>query len=174
LGRKERYVLAMALLLVVGLSAAWAGYNGVVAIGTDDNGIVEFAIVTPSYSVSNTLSGLKKNVWFTETKGGVFTISSIRVSGVYVVVGVTNMAELQEKFKSLDINVTLKCGGNIKSWGVISLEGGVSSVLLNATGISGSSTGSSNLSVDVIVQGRPSVTGSARIIMYCTVQPAKG
>jgi hypothetical protein len=92
------------------------------------------------------------------------------VSDVYVVVGVTNMAELQKKFKSLDINVTLKCGGNIKSWGVISLEGGVSSVLLNATELpSGSS-----LSVDVIVQGRPSVTGSARIIMYCTVQPAKG
>jgi len=170
LGRKERYVLAMALLLVVGLSAAWAGYNGVVAIGTGASGIAEFAVVTPKGSVSNTLSNLKKNVWFTNTINDVFTISSISVSDVYVVVGVTNMAELQEKFKSLDINVTLKCGGNIKSWGVISLEGGVSSVLLNATDISGGS----NLSVDVIVQGRPSVTGSARIIMYCTVQPAKG
>jgi hypothetical protein len=170
LGRKERYVLAMALLLVVGLSAAWAGYNGVVAIGTNASGIAEFAVVTPESSVINTLSNLKKNVWFTNTINGVFTISSISVSDVYVVVGVTNMAELQEKFKSLDINVTLKCGGNTKSWGVISLEGGVSSVLLNATNISSGS----DLSVDVIVQGRPSVTGSARIIMYCTVQPAKG
>jgi len=170
LGRKERYVLAMALLLVVGLSAAWAGYNGVVAIGTGSNDITEFAVVKPKGSVINDLSGLKKNVWFTKTIDNVFTIDSIMVSDVYVVVGVTNMAELQEKFKSLDINVTLELSGSIKSWGVISLEGGVSSVLLNATGLSGRPS----LNVDVIVQGRPSVTGSARIIMYCTVQPAKG
>ena len=170
MGRKERYVLAMALLLVVGLSAAWAGYNGVVAIGTGSNDITEFAVVKPKGSVINDLSGLKKNVWFTKTIDNVFTIDSIMVSDVYVVVGVTNMAELQEKFKSLDINVTLELSGSIKSWGVISLEGGVSSVLLNATGLSGRPS----LNVDVIVQGRPSVTGSARIIMYCTVQPAKG
>jgi hypothetical protein len=167
LGRKERYVLAMALLLVIGLSAAWAGYS-TAAIATISTDIGSFASVEKSSSLS--LSNLKKNNWFYKNLGSVFTIRNV-TTNLTVVVGVINMAELQNYFKSLDINVSLKVrsSGAVKDWGVLSLEGGTSSVILNATVSSGSS-----LTIDVYVQGLPSVTtSSVKITMYCAIEPAK-
>jgi len=175
LGRKERYVLAMALLLAIGLSVAWAGYStaAIATISTDTGGIGSFASVQKSSS-SLSLSNLKKNNWFYRNLGSVFTIRNV-TTNLTVVVGVINMAELQNYFKSLDINVSLKVSSSsssseVKDWGVLSLEGGTSSVILNATVSSGSS-----LTIDVYVQGLPSVTTSSpvRITMYCAIEPAK-
>jgi hypothetical protein len=173
LGRKERYVLAMALLLAIGLSVAWAGYStAAIATISTDNNIGSSASVQKSSS-SLSLSNLKKNQWFYKDLGSVFTISNVDTN-LTVVVGVINMAELQNYFKSLDINVSLKVrsSGAVKDWGVLSLEGGTSSVILNATVSSGSSL---TIDVYVYVQGLPSVTTSSpvRITMYCAIEPAK-
>ena len=171
MGRKERYVLAMALLLVIGLSAAWAGYS-TAATATISTGIGSFASVQPKSS-SLSLSNLKKNQWFYKNLGSVFTISNVDTN-LTVVVGVINMAELQNYFKSLDINVSLKKGGTVNDWGVLSLGGGTSSVILNATVLENGTSQSQTIEVEVYVQGLPSVTtSSVKIIMYCAIEPAK-
>jgi len=171
LGRKERYVLAMALLLAIGLSVAWAGYSTADIATISTANIGSFASVQKSSSLS--LSNLKKNQWFYKDLGSVFTINNVDTN-LTVVVGVINMAELQNYFKSLDINVSLKVrsSGEVKDWGVLSLEGGTSSVILNAIVSSGSPL---TIDVYVYVQGLPSVTTSSpvRITMYCAIEPAK-
>jgi len=172
LGRKERYVLAMALLLAIGLSVAWAGYStAAIATISTGTGIGSFASVQKSSSLS--LSNLKKNNWFYKNLGSVFTINNVNTN-LTVVVGVINMAELQNYFKSLDINVSLKKDGTVKDWGVLSLEGGTSSVILNATVSQSEISQSQTIEVEVYVQGLPSVTtSSVKITMYCAIEPAK-
>ena len=162
--KEKTYMMALAALLLIGLSTAWAGYNATATISA--NSIEKFASVSGSGSLS--LSNLKKDVWFSKTVSNVFTISNVNITSIYVVVGVINMAELAGKFSSLELNVTLKQSGAVKNWDVISLSGGISSVLLNVTG-----TGNSDdYTVDVCVWGRPTATGTVYIKMYCVVEPA--
>ena len=164
--KEKTYAMALAALLLVGLSTAWAGYNAISRIST---GTIEDFVTTVSGSSPTSLSNLKKNVWFYRNLGTVFTISGVKVSTIYVIVGVINMAELADKFKALDFNITLKnpTSGSTIDWGVISLEGGVSTVLLTATG-------TSTVNVDVYVCGIPktTITKSVDIQMYCAVEPA--
>jgi len=164
--KEKSYTMALAALLLIGLSAAWAGYSSVATISASD--IADFASVSPGSGLS--LTGLKKNVWFYKNVFSVFTISKVNVSDIYVLVGVINMADLADDFRSLNLNVTLKKDTTVEDWGVISLEGGTGSVLLQATGLSGSP----NLTVDIYVWGRPAKTGSATISLYCAVEPATG
>jgi hypothetical protein len=173
LGTKEKYVLAMATLFLIGLSTAWAGYNGISTISTGT--IQDFAQVTPN-KPTITLSGLKKNVWFYNTTTDVFFINATNTSA-WVRVGVLNMAEIADDFKALDINVTLKVARFVSGssgqgdWDVISLEAGTSSVLLNATVSSGSVV---DFAVDLYISGRPAGKDSATISVYCAVEPAEG
>jgi len=168
LGTKEKYVLAIATLFLIGLSTAWAGYNGISTISTGT--IQDFATVTVNKS-SITLSGLKKNVWFYNTTTDVFSINAVNTNAC-VRVGVLNMAELADDFKALDINVTLRAVGSGQgNWDVISLEGGTSSVLLNAP----VSNAPVDFAVDLYISGRPAISGSSpSISLYCAVEPATG
>jgi hypothetical protein len=167
LGRKERYVLAMALLLVIGLSAAWAAGSSMATISFSS--VSNFPSVTankPSISLSN----LKKNVWFYNVTEEVFTINVPTGSKLWVRVGVQNMAELANDFKALDINVTLrKSGGTKVDSDVISLGAGTSSVLLNLT----ASTGDTYC-IDLYISGRPTITSPDPIMLYCVIEPAEG
>jgi hypothetical protein len=167
--KEKTYAMALAALLLVGLSTAWAGYNATSSISITTSS-EDFATV---YCKTQTiqLSNLKKNVWFYKNLGTVFTINDTQVSAIYVTVGVIGMADLADDFKALDFNITLKDVTNdrIIAQGVISLEGGVSTVLLNATSLSNTP----DLTVDVSVGGRPAKTGSSvNIQMYCAVEPA--
>ena len=164
MGRKERYVLAMALLLVIGLSAAWAAGSSMATISFSS--VSNFPSVTadkPSISLSN----LKKNVWFYNVTREVFTIDVPTGSKLWVRVGVQNMAELANDFKALDINVTLKSGSTKVDSDVISLEAGTSSVLLYATGYTG-------YTIDLYISGRPTITSPHPIMLYCAIEPAEG
>jgi hypothetical protein len=168
LGRKERYVLAMALLLVVGLATAWAGYS---ATTTIPSSISEFLLSVSGGGGSGiALSSLKKGVWFYKGETGVFTITvPSGVSGkINVTVGVANMGQIASTFDALEINVTLKDGSSLVDQGVISLQGGISTVVLGAN-VSGGKT----YYVVVTISGRPAKSGSVNIIMYCSVRPAE-
>ncbi len=165
--KEKTYTIALAALMLIGLSTAWAGYNNISTISTGD--ISEFAVVSANKSTI-TLSGLKKNVWFYNKTTDVFYIDDAMASA-WVRIGVVNMAELADKFKALDINVTLRVvGGKGVDWDVISLEAGASSVLLNAT----VKNGPVDFAVDLYISGRPAKTESANIILYCAVEPATG
>ena len=168
MGRKERYVLAMALLLVVGLASAWAGYSATTTISTGS--ISDFPSVSGEGTIS--LSGLKKNVWFYKGETKVFTITvPSGFSGkINVTVGVANMGQIASMFDALEINVTLKDSNNkLVDQGVISLRGGISTVVLGASDSSG------NYTVAVTISGRPAKSSSVNvnIIMYCSVRPAE-
>jgi hypothetical protein len=165
LGRKERYVLAMALLLVVGLSAAWAAGSSTTTISFSTvSGFPSVKANQPSIQ----LSGLKRNVWFYSVTTGVFSISSVP-SGLklWVRVGVSNMAQLASDFKALDINVTLRSDSTKVDSDVISLEAGTSSVLLNATGYT-------SYTIDLYISGLPTTTSPRSIMLYCAIEPATG
>ena len=169
MGRKERYVLAMALLLVIGLSAAWAAGSSMATISFSS--VSNFPSVTankPSISLSK---NLKKNVWFYNVTREVFTIIDVPTgSKLWVRVGVQNMAELANDFKALDINVTLrKSGGTKVDSDVISLGAGTSSVLLNLT----ASTGDTYC-IDLYISGRPTTASPRSIMLYCVIEPAEG
>jgi len=165
LGRKERYVLAMALLLVVGLASAWAGYSATTTISASSiSGFVSVSATTSPIS----LTGLKKSVWFYRGETSAFTITVPTTMNINVTVGVANMGQIASMFDALEINVTLKDSGNkLVDQGVISLEGGISTVVLGASVSSGTYT------VVVTISGRPAKSGSVNIIMYCSVQPAE-
>ena len=168
MGRKERYVLAMALLLVVGLASAWAGYSATTTISASSiSGFVSVSATTSPIS----LTGLKKNVWFYKGETSAFTITvpdTITTMNINVTVGVANMGQIASTFDALEINVTLKDSSNKVDQGVISLEGGISTVVLGAS-VSSSNT----YTVVVTISGRPAKSGSVNIIMYCSVQPAE-
>jgi hypothetical protein len=164
LSKEEKYVLAMATLLLIGLSTAWAGYSGTSTISVE--GLSDFASITSS-KPSITLKNLKINQWFYNKTQGVFNITVN--TGVWVRVGVLNMAELADDFKALDINVTLMAGDSKVDSDVISLGAGVSSVLLNASSVT-----SGSLSVDLYISGRPVKSNPDPIKLYCAVEPASG
>jgi hypothetical protein len=169
LGRKERYVLAMALLLVIGLSAAWAAGSSMATISFPS--VSDFPSVTankPSISLSN----LKRNVWFYNVTKEVFTINVPTESKLWVRVGVQNMAQLADDFKALDINVTLrKSGGTKVDSDVISLGAGTSSVLLN---LAASTSTGGTYCIDLYISGRPTITLPDPIMLYCVIEPAEG
>jgi hypothetical protein len=169
LGRKERYVLAMALLLVIGLSAAWAAGSSMATISFST--VSDFPSVTVNKQ-SIRLSGLKKNVWFYNVTSDVFIISSVPGGlKLWVRVGVSNMAQLASDFKALDINVTLKDYSNTKvATDVISLGAGTSSVLLY---LNTNSTGGT-FKIDLYISGLPATTSPRSIMLYCAIEPAVG
>ena len=171
MGRKERYVLAMALLLVVGLSAAWAAGSSTTTISFPS--VSEFPSVTAN-KPSIQLSGLKKNVWFYNVTRDVFIISIVPGGlKLWVRVGASNMAQLASDFKALDINVTLKGYNDIKvATDVISLEAGTSSVLLY---LDTNSTGGT-FKIDLYISGLPATTTTSprSIMLYCAIEPAVG
>jgi hypothetical protein len=163
LGRKERYVLAMALLLVIGLSAAWAAGSSMVTVSFSSvSNFPSVAANNPSIQLSN----LKKNVWFYKVVSNAFSIQSV-LNGLklWVRVGVSNMAQLADDFKALDINVTLKSSSTKVDSDVISLEAGTSSVLLNATGYT-------SYTIDLYISGLPTTTSPDSIMLYCAIEPA--
>ena len=168
MGRKERYVLAMALLLVVGLASAWAGYSATKTISA--SGISSFVSVSATSSPIS-LTGLKKNVWFYKGETNAFTITVPTTMDINVTVGVANMGQIASMFNALEINVTLKKDedNSLVDQGVISLQGGISTVVLGATGASGTYT------VMVTISGRPAKAAASNvdIKMYCSVQPAE-
>ena len=173
MGRKERYVLAMALLLVIGLSAAWAAGSSMVTVSFSSvSGFPSVTANNPSISLSN----LKKNVWFYNVTKEVFTIDNVPTgSKLWVRVGVQNMAELANDFKALDINVTLKKSSGTKvDSDVISLGAGTSSVLLNLTASTGTGTGKDTYYIDLYISGRPTTTSPNPIMLYCVIEPAEG
>jgi hypothetical protein len=166
--KEKTYMMALAALLLIGLSTAWASYNATAIISASSNG--EYATIKVDQS-SITLSDLKKNAWFYKDVGTVFSINQV-AKDVWVRVGVLNMAELVDDFKALDIYVTLEpvSGSGEGDWDVISLEAGVSSVLLKASVTSGTP----GFNVKVYITGRPtSNISSVDIKLYCSVEPAE-
>ena len=169
MGRKERYVLAMALLLVVGLATAWAGYSATTTISASS--ISNF----PSVSGEGTiyLQNLKKGAWFYRGETPVFTIDvpSGFSGDINVTVGVANMGQIASMFDALEINVTLKDSNNkVEDQDFISLQGGISTVVLGAPSPAGKT-----YNVVVTISGKvakSATSSSVNIIMYCSVRPA--
>jgi hypothetical protein len=86
-------------------------------------------------------------------------------------VGVSNMAQLANDFKALDINVTLKgYSGTKLATDVISLGAGTSSVLLS---LNTNSTGGT-FKIDLYISGLPTTTSPRSIMLYCAIEPAEG
>ena len=136
MGRKERYVLAMALLLAIGLSAAWAASTDVASISASISGY-------PALGVSNVTKPSMTKVagkWYYLESKNVLNVTASSIfsynTNCTVLVTLVNAAQLAGNFRSLDIYVELKTkDGTSMDKGVISLEQGVFSVLLNATNI---------------------------------------
>jgi hypothetical protein len=137
LGRKERYVLAMVLLLAIGLSAAWAASTDVASISASISGYPALGVMSSVLSPSMTK---KAGKWYYLESTNVFDITTSQSfsynTNCTVLVTLVNAADLADDFSSLDIYVELKTqGGTVLDRGVISLEQGVFSALLNATSI---------------------------------------
>jgi hypothetical protein len=160
--KEKTYMMALVALLLIGLSVAWAGYSSSITISPESlSDALQVSTGTPS------LFNLKKGKWFQTDLGNVFTISHVDTgSRLYVTVGVLNMADLAKQFSSLEIEVELYTSGGSKvDSDVISLTGGISSVILEVDNTGGSPT----YTVKVTVSGRPSVDASSiNIEMYCS------
>jgi hypothetical protein len=160
--KEKTYMMALAALLLIGLSTAWAGYSSLITIsGGTPSAALQVSQVNPTPSLSN----LKKGKWFQSSAQDAFTISNVTASSkLYVTVGVTNMGTLATQFSSLEIKVELYASGETSAVasGFISLTGGISSVILEGTG-------ATKYTVKITVSGRPSVdVGSISIEMYCS------
>jgi len=167
--REKTYTMALATLLLIGLSSAWAATSYVAYKNIGASGIYDFANV--SGVGSHSLAGLKKNMWFSKNLGAIFNVTGINASKIFVRVTLLNMPELVTDFRSLNINITL---GNsttpIVDYGVISLETGMASALLYAENI-----GSGNwLAVNATVYGHTSPKASHIVTLKfaCAVEPA--
>jgi len=161
-------MMALAALLLIGLSTAWASYTATETITASS--IKDFPTVSNSGSI--TLSNLKKNVWFYKSATNVFTItvpSGVTSMKINVTVSVVNMGDIADNFKALDILVELYNGSECLDSGIISLEGGISSVVLGSE-VKGSH---SPYYVKVTISGRPAKTEDVTIYMYCAVEPAE-
>jgi hypothetical protein len=167
--KEKTYMMALAALLLIGLSTAWAGYNATVTISSSGT-IYDFASVSPVSSP--TLSNLKKGTWFKTSEQSIFKINNVNVTSIFVRVTLLNMPDLVGDFRSLDINVTLYDASNsLKDSGVISLETGAASVLLYADGLSTPA----NLTVKATIYGYTSSkvgSSSVKLTFVCTVEPA--
>jgi hypothetical protein len=158
--KEKTYMMALAALLLIGLSTAWAGYSSSITISGDT---LSEALTVDKARNSFLLSNLKKGKWFQNATQEAFTISNVASnSRLYVTVGVLNMADLAKQFSSLEIKVEL-AGGTSSTSDVISLTGGISSVILEGTG-------ATKYTVKITVSGRPlvDVTGTISIEMYCS------
>jgi len=164
--KEKTYMMALAALLLIGLSTAWAGYTATETITASS--IQDFPTVSNSGS-SITLSNLKKYVWFYKSRTKVFTISNIKVDYINVTVSVVNMGDIADNFYALDILVTLNDTADVLDYGVISLEGGTSSVILGVP----SSVRDKTLYVNVAISGMPAKTEGVTIYVYCAVEPAE-
>jgi len=167
--KEKTYTMALAALLLIGLSSAWAATSYVAYLSITASEIVDFAKVTPSGSPS--LTGLKKNMWFSSNLGTIFNVANINASKIFVRVTLLNMPELVDDFRSLDINITLVKSSSVVDYGVISLETGMASVLLYAEG-----SGTWSVSVSATVYGYTSskASASATLRFACAVEPATG
>ena len=136
MGRKERYVLAMVLLLAIGLSAAWAASTDVASISASISGYPALGVSVAANPPMTKVAGK----WYYLRSTKVFDITTSQSfnynTNCTVLVTLVNAADLANNFSSLDIYVELKTtGGTVLDRGVISLEQGVFSALLNATSI---------------------------------------
>jgi hypothetical protein len=168
--KEKTYMMALAALLLIGLSTAWAGYN---ATATISGTINDFASVSPK-NPAPTLNNLKKSTWFKTSEQTIFTIDNVNVTSIFVRITLLNMPELVDDFRSLDINVTLYKGTTKKDSGIISLETGAASVLLYADKLSASAD---DLTVNATIYGYTSskvkVGSSVSLTFVCTVEPAE-
>jgi len=168
--KEKTYMMALAALLLIGLSTAWAGYNATVTISSSGT-IYDFASISAT-NPAPTLSNLKKNTWFSKSEQTIFSIDNVNVKKIFVRITLLNMPDLVDDFRSLDINVTLYDASNsLKDSGVISLETGAASVLLYAGGLSTPA----NLTVKATIYGYTSskVGSSVSLTFVCTVEPAE-
>jgi archaellum component FlaG (FlaF/FlaG flagellin family) len=107
----------------------------------------------------------------------VFTITVPREfdGNINVTVGVANMGQIASMFDALEINVMLKdSSDNLVDQDFISLQGGISTVVLGAR-VSGGASGTT-YTVAVTISGKVAKSASSSsvdIIMYCSVRPAE-
>jgi len=166
LGTKEKYVLAMATLFLIGLSAAWAGYSNVTTISGSPGNFASVQGTTLS------LTKLKKNTWFNETYDAttspIFTISDIGVKGMYIRIVLTNAPDLVDDFKSLTIKVYTNASTE-PTEGFISLASGTADVLLYVDCTSVSTVG-----VGACIYGytSPKPSSDVKIQLACFVEQA--
>jgi hypothetical protein len=169
--KEKTYTMALAALMLIGLSAAWAGTSYVAYQNISSGTIYDFARVSAASS-SKSLGDLKKNMWFSKDLGTMFNVTGINASAIFVRVTLLNMPDLADDFRSLNINVTLwnSTGTPKKDYGVISLETGMASALLYADSIGTNSW----LAVNATVYGYTSAKASSNVTLnfFCAVEPA--
>jgi len=166
--KEKMYTMALAALMLIGLSAAWAG-TSYVAYQNISLGIYDFAKVSAASS-STSITDLKKNMWFSRDLGPMFNVTGINATAIFVRVTLLNMPDLVDDFRSLNINVTLWRSNSVVDYGVISLETGMASALLYAGNIGANSW----LAVAATVSGYTSAKASSSVTLKfaCAVEPA--
>ena len=167
--KEKMYTMALAALLLIGLSAAWAGTSYVAYQNISSGTIYDFAKVSAA-SPSPSITGLKKSMWFSKDLGTMFDVTGINASAIFVRVTLLNMPDLVDDFRSLNINVTLWQSNSVVDYGVISLETGMASALLYADNIGTNS----QLAVKASVYGYTSAKASSSVTLKfaCAVEPA--
>jgi hypothetical protein len=167
--KEKMYTMALAALMLIGLSAAWAGTSYVAYQNISSGTIYDFAKVSAA-SPSPSITGLKKNMWFSRDLGTMFNVTGINASAIFVRVTLLNMPDLVNDFRSLDINVTLRGSTSVVDYGVISLETGMASALLYADSIGTNS----RLAVEATVSGYTSAKARSSVTLKfaCAVEPA--
>jgi hypothetical protein len=170
LGTKEKYVLAMATLFLIGLSAAWAGYTSFATINITQS-VQELA------SVSGNNKSFGKQIYregfFYFTQTGVFYIYYPQTDKVYVRITIVNPAELKEYYDFLNIKVKLyrtDAPDTYYKESLITLTN--PEVIINAEGLG--ANGAVNWGVDVAVNGFALKSGgSPDIMLHCAIEPAE-
>ncbi|MBS7638198.1 hypothetical protein KEJ49_04840 [Candidatus Bathyarchaeota archaeon] len=161
--REKAIALAMMALALIGISAAWATqYTSTASISpitVEDMATVSKMDITLNQPIP-TLG------WFTKTVNDVFTIShNLNNVKRYVRVVLVNAPEVRNYLSYLIIRVTVDGPSDVT--GYITLTS--PEILLNTTSINTNE----NWTIDLLLFGYASKTGSVGITLYCSVEPAE-
>jgi len=172
--KEKMYTLALMILVLTGISAAWAAYSNFATLAIS-NDVSELA------SVSGYDYTFKKQIykegWFYFTKTGAFRISNPQTNKIFVRVTLVNPAELKEYYDPLSITVKLyEVNGDDNEYveEVITLKN--PEVILDPTASSNDldADGSIDWKIDVTVNGFAIKAGdSPDIVLHCSVEPAE-
>ena len=167
--KEKTYVMALAALTLIGLSTAWAAYSKSATISATLASFSEPQVEVIHSSLQMNGVGKTKK-WYYASPTVMFNISASGTNNYTVKVTLVNIADVADDFNSLDIHIELinKTGG-VLDQGVISLESGDTSVLLNATNVDSDQL---DLSVRVSASGHARA-GSQRSVSLTLVCEAE-
>lgn len=163
--REKAFALAMMALALIGISAAWATqYTNIAEI----NKIKVEDMVTVNRSDVTINQPIPTLGWFTKSVNDIFKIShNSNLASVkrYVRVVLVNAPEVRNYLSFLTVKVTVDGPSDVT--GYITLTS--PEILLDTTNMDAGS----DWTIDLVLYGYASRTGSVPITLYCSVEPAE-